>query len=161
MKHALNKRALVYLMRAGMTALMLVLAACVPWPHHERYSPPIGGTVIQSGHPVVGAEVVLTYKGDSGPFPAKRAVTDSKGRFKLDPIEDFDFFLPIAGGDRFNSFVLTIKSVGHEYVGYDGPSMGSELTTMQCDLDGPIAGLSTAQFCKSLFGIPASETTSD
>lgn len=76
----------------------------VPWPHTARLAPGVEGFVFAEGVPVAGVMVTLCEAtGDACCTGKSRAsLTDSQGRFVVDPPLQFRFFAYIMAHRQFH-----------------------------------------------------------
>lgn len=110
----------------------------------ERDSPAISGTLTQDGRPVGGATVEVKSKFFDD---VKSAQTDDGGKFELDPIKDFEFFITM--GDHIFDYTVSIKVNGQDYLGFEGYAVGYmyENLALQCDLAKPVQNSDKNEYC--------------
>ncbi len=117
-------------------ALVIILNACAPIPHHEIISPSITGQVHRNGHPVQDAVVYLEHPLDETcSFESEVSTrTDGNGQFSFEVREEFSFFVFM---DRFSNWQLCIEDGTAGYQGWYEQKLGGpdpELT-LDCNLE--------------------------
>jgi hypothetical protein len=87
-----------------MIPILAGLQACIPFPHPDRRSPRISGTITDGDRPMSGVRVrVSDATGDSTcAHYSHESRTDSLGRFELSPIRHFAGFIMLGDpGGRY------------------------------------------------------------
>jgi hypothetical protein len=98
-------------MKIPITSLSLcfccLLSSCVVQPHRIWTHPDVSGTVKdqKSGEPVAGATVGFQDL-------SERALTDSLGRYHLDPVSKFSIIVPI--GDPYFGSTVEASAAGYK-----------------------------------------------
>ena len=98
-------------MRISISSLSLcfccLLSSCVVRPHRVWTHPGVSGTVREqkSGEPIVGATVGFQDL-------SERALTDSLGRYHLDPVSKFSIIVPI--GDPYFGSTVEASAAGYK-----------------------------------------------
>jgi hypothetical protein len=102
--------------------LLSLCSGCVPYPHFERLTPAVTGTITMNGQPLSGAIIKISdtssFEGGDGKCSKNvmaTASSDSYGHFKLKNGNTFRFF-----GVMFNVYrsELCIVANGETYLGY-------------------------------------------
>lgn len=121
---------------------LLLITACIPFPHRQQRSPAIHGAAYRDAAPLAGVPVTLQANPSLAvqgcPDPDAVAVTDPEGRFAL-PATDVKLWFMVMGDRRDTWRVCFDLPEGGEVVWEDsgwwgGPADAQALT---CELDLP------------------------
>ncbi len=96
-------------------AAALLLAGCLPIPHHEIMSPPLEGTVRAGGRPVADAHIYVG-RGWCDFDEAPQAHTDAQGRFRMALGDEIVYFIAMDPGHPW--WRLCIVQDGKRYLGW-------------------------------------------
>ena len=116
------------------TLLILCLCSCLPAPHRSQLVPALTGVVTDSGQPIVGAEVRVTYEYDRK-YTVVVGKTDAQGHFTYPGKKKFHVF--VFFGDPGFDWTLTIHHQGKDTLGFADRGLGyvPEEVSFVCDLD--------------------------
>jgi hypothetical protein len=96
-----------------------LVSGCMPFPHHEPYSPRVSGIVTREGYPIAGAQIRVSSRQTKA---AHVGISDSTGRFEIAPLREFSWLIFI--GDRGTDYTLEITADDKAYKGYWGRGLG-------------------------------------
>jgi hypothetical protein len=98
------------MLRATVVSLLLVLSACVPFPHRSNLTPGVAGSVTSHGVPLPSASLRLVASGNAAPCEgATRDFKSTKeGLFYAPPIRQFNFFIAVMA-HKFFPWALCIQ----------------------------------------------------
>lgn len=129
----------MYTVRLLLCALVLAVSACVPFPHNQRESPAIRGTLVEGGAPAANIKVRLAVNPDRAepncPAGSMETHTDAEGKFNFPSTSYFSAFIVM--GDRYDVYRLCfynaegLKSVWQNGAFWGGPPE----VIVKCDFD--------------------------
>lgn len=132
----------MYLVRVAKLLLAmagtLLLAACLPIPHHVALSPAIDGTVHRNGKPVAGARLYVENSSEECTFQdAPLATSDADGAFHIPLRQRLVYFTAMdpAPGPAWR---LCIADGEQRYAGwYEESLLHYDGIALDCDLESP------------------------
>lgn len=93
--------------------LVVLLAGCIPFPHHDRLTPAITGVARSGDTPLGDAPVLLDTTSGEGdcPAPALATRTDAQGAFTIGPAEEFRWIVFLLG-EPYARWTLCVDAAG-------------------------------------------------
>ncbi|HEY3644915.1 MAG TPA: carboxypeptidase-like regulatory domain-containing protein [Gammaproteobacteria bacterium] len=118
---------------------------CAPVPHYEYFAPAVSGTLVQGGHPLSGAKLLL--RADST-ATSSVAYSDAAGHFVLAPLREYHAYISMSG-DQPHAFSLTITVDGKDYPAFQqAAAQPRSVIHLDCDLSAPLDADGQPDYCK-------------